>query len=47
MNSAWKTSSPNPKPAAYSTIVSPHIGSPTAVVMIAATTIPVASPATQ
>src|SRR3954469_17797654 len=47
MNSAWKTSKPNPKPAAYSTRRSHFIGNPSAAVMAAAKMMPVASPATQ
>ena len=47
MNSAWKISSPNPKPNAYSAITSCHIGKPSAVVIAAAAMTPVASPAMQ
>jgi hypothetical protein len=47
MNSDWKISRPNAKPAAYSTMKSIHIGRPSAAVTAAARMIPVASPATQ
>src|SRR6266498_2182314 len=47
MNSDWKMNKPNPKPAAYSMTRSIPIGSPSSPVMVAATMIPVASPATQ
>jgi hypothetical protein len=47
MNSDWKISRPKAKPATYSTIRSIHIGRPNAAVIVAATMMPVASPATQ
>src|SRR6266542_4351728 len=47
IDSDWKMNKPNPKPAAYSMTRSIPIGSPSSPVMVAATMIPVASPATQ
>ena len=47
MNSAWKINNPNAKPATYSTTKSTAIGSPSRPVTVAATMIPVASPARQ
>jgi hypothetical protein len=47
MNRAWNTNSPKAKPATYSTTRSTHMGRPSAAVITAAATMPVASPAMQ
>ena len=47
MKRAWKIRRPKAKPKTYSTMVSPHMGRPAAVVTTEAKMMPVASPATQ